>query len=56
MQQQKVIHWLLLKHQSVFSKNENDLGCMHLAEHTIDMGDAKTNKAATKSVANDSCI
>ena len=42
--EKKVIHWLLLKHQNVFSKNENDLGCMHLVEHTIDTGDAKPIK------------
>ena len=42
--QKKVIHWLLLKHQNVFSKNENDLGRMHLVEHTIDTGDAKPIK------------
>ena len=44
VQQQKVIHWLLLKHQSVFSKNENELGHTHLVEHAIDMGDAKPIK------------
>ena len=42
--EKKVIHWLLLKHQNVFSKNENDLGRTHLVEHTIDTGDAKPIK------------
>ena len=28
----------------MFSKNENDLGRMHLVEHTIDAGDAKSIK------------
>ena len=35
---------MLLKHQSVFSKNENDLGHTHMVEHTIDTGDAKPIK------------
>ena len=43
-QRQKVIHWLLLKHHSVFFKNENDLGHTHLVEHTVDTGDAKPIK------------
>ena len=42
--QKKVIHWLLLKHQNVFSKNENDLGCTHLVEHTIKTGNARPIK------------
>ena len=42
--EKRVIHLLLLKHQGVFSLNENDLGRRNLAEHTIDTGDAKPIK------------
>ena len=31
---------LLTKYSTVFSKNEDDLGCTHLVEHAIDTGDA----------------
>ena len=46
--QKKVIHWLLLKHQNVFSKSENDLGCTHLVEHTINTGNARPIKQQTR--------
>ena len=42
--EQKPIHWLLLEHQNVFLKNENDLGCTHLVEHITHTGDAKSIK------------
>ena len=38
------MHWLLLKHQYEFSKNENDLDHTHLVWHTIDTFDAKAIK------------
>ena len=42
--EKRIIHWLLLKYQGVFSQNENDLGWTNLVEHTIDTGDAKPIK------------
>ena len=42
--EKRVIQWLLLKYQGVFSKNENNLGRINLVEHTIDTGDAKPIK------------
>ena len=39
--EQAAIKKLLIQYQDVFSKNEFDLGKMHLVEHTIDTGDAK---------------
>ena len=38
---EKVIYWLLLKHQNVFPKNENGLDHTHLVQQTIDTGNAK---------------
>ena len=32
---------LLIEYQDSFSKNDTDLGCTHLTEHTIDTGDSK---------------
>ena len=42
--EKRVVHWLLLKHQGVFSQNKNDLGITNLVEHTIDASDTKPIK------------
>ena len=42
--EKKIICWLLLKHQGVFSQTKNYLGQTNLVEHTIDTGDAKPIK------------
>ena len=43
--QKRIIHWLLLKHQGVFSQNKNDLGQINLVEHTVDTDYAKPIKS-----------
>ena len=43
----RVIHWLFLKHQGIFSQNENDLGQTNLVEQTIETGDVKPIKQLT---------
>lgn len=46
LQQQKQVKDLLIKHQSVFSKDSSDIGRTNLVEHTIDTGNAKPIKQA----------
>lgn len=39
--EQNKLKTFLIKHQDVFSKTENDLGCTHLVQHQINTGSAK---------------
>lgn len=43
-EEQRVIFNVLDEHENTFSRNDNDLGLTHLAEHHIDTGDAKPVK------------
>jgi len=47
---QQDIEKLLLEYQDIFSKDEFDLGCTHLAEHHIDTGDHKPIKQPPRRV------
>ena len=41
---------ILLKYQDIFSKDDLDLGCTHLTEHSIDTGNAKPVKLHPRKV------